>query len=146
MIGYADVFQAPQRPADAKSDRGELSFAGSVVLHEIFSGTTIVGVRRYRGRKAGSVSYVTSVPSDYMGETWICIQGMSIEENDYLSDQFLYPENPEGNGRDFRHEVLPPPGQSGIIETVRSTGYPTLIKWNDNCRTPGRMESHQKVA
>ncbi len=35
-----------------------------------------------------------------MEETWICIQGMSIEENGYLSDQFLYPDNPEGKGRD----------------------------------------------
>ncbi len=101
MIGYADVFQAPQRPADAKSDRGELSFAGSVVLHEIFSGTTIVGVRRYRGQKAGSVSYVTSVPSDYLGRSLDMYSGNWYEENKYLTDEFIYPDNPERNGRDL---------------------------------------------
>ena len=59
-------FSAPQRAADALSDRGELSFTGNIVLYEIFSGTTIVGMRRYRGQKAGSISSVTSVPSDYL--------------------------------------------------------------------------------
>ncbi len=82
--------------ADAPLDRGKVSFTVSVVLHEIFSGTTIVGVRRYRGQKAGSLSFVTSVPSDYMGETWIGIQG-----NEYLTDEFSYPDSPEGNGRDL---------------------------------------------
>ncbi len=87
--------------ADAPSDRGELSFNGSVVLHEIFSGITIVGVRRYRGQKAGSVSCVTSVPSDYKGKNSDMYSGNWYEENDYIADEFIYPDNPWGNGSDL---------------------------------------------
>ncbi len=73
------LFSAPQRAADAQWDR-ESFHLRSIVLKETPSGTTIVGVRRYRGQKADSVSYVTSVPSESMRGTWICIHGTGMGE------------------------------------------------------------------
>jgi hypothetical protein len=46
---------------------GRFSFAGSVVLKEIISGTSVVGVRRYRGQKTVDLPLFTSVHSGYLG-------------------------------------------------------------------------------
>jgi hypothetical protein len=98
--GTKMLFSAPQRAADALRDRERLHLQ-CIVLKETPSGTISVGVRRYRGQKTGSVSSVTSVPSDYLERDHDMDSGNRYGEKDYLSDQFLCPDNSEGNGCDI---------------------------------------------